>query len=78
MARWLENRGAATDLARKLGITPCAISQWNEVPPARVLDIERITGISRHVLRPDIFGLLGAPLYHGVAPVSRLEPECAE
>lgn len=43
-------------LARSLGITHGAISQWDQVPAERVLDVERITGISRHELRPDIFG----------------------
>ena len=37
-------------------ITPQAISQWDKVPAKRVLEVEKITGISRHVLRPDIFG----------------------
>lgn len=35
-------------------------SRWEtgarQVPPARVLDVERITGISRHELRADVFG----------------------
>jgi len=43
-------------LARELGITHGAISQWAQVPADRVLDVERITGISRHDLRPDVFG----------------------
>ena len=37
-------------------ISPQAISQWDKVPAKRVLEVEKITGISRHVLRPDIFG----------------------
>ena len=43
-------------LARGLGIKPQAVDQWKRVPGERVLDVERITGVSRHVLRPDIFG----------------------
>lgn len=49
-------RGRRTELAVALGITPGAVSQWSSVPPERVLEIERLTGISRHQLRPDIFG----------------------
>jgi DNA-binding transcriptional regulator YdaS (Cro superfamily) len=37
-------------------IRPQAISQWTRVPAERCLDVERLTGISRHVLRPDVFG----------------------
>ena len=47
------NGGIATALGN---LTSQAVSQWNRVPPARVLDIEALTGISRHELRPDIFG----------------------
>lgn len=43
-------------LAQPLGITVSAISQWARVPLKRVADVERITGIARAVLRPDLFG----------------------
>lgn len=52
-----QGRGAKSRIARELGVTPGAISQWREVPADRVLDVERLTGISRHVLRPDVFGV---------------------
>lgn len=48
--------GGVTALARALGIKHTALYSWTRVPAERVLDIERITGISRHELRPDIFG----------------------
>lgn len=50
--------GGATALARALNgnITPQAVSQWKKVPGDRVLEVERLTGVSRHELRPDIFG----------------------
>jgi hypothetical protein len=48
--------GGASGLAKALGgITPQAISQWSRVPAERVLDVERVTGISRYELRPDIY-----------------------
>lgn len=33
-----------------------ALSQWTKIPPAHVLPIERLTGISRYKLRSDLHG----------------------
>ena len=52
----LERANGPSALARQLGITPTAVIQWGRVPAARVIEVERFTGISRHDLRPDIFG----------------------
>lgn len=51
----IEKAGSQRALAQRLGITDSAISQWARVPTPRVLDVERITGVSRHELRPDIY-----------------------
>lgn len=56
LVKYFDEQGTKSDLAKSLGITKGAVSQWNKIPAAHVLDVERITGISRHVLRPDIFG----------------------
>ena len=50
-----QKRGLKTRVAKRLGITHGAVSQWRQVPAERVLDIERETGISRHQLRPDLY-----------------------
>ena len=42
-------------LARCLGISPQAISQWRSVPVRRVIEVERLTGVPRHELRADIY-----------------------
>lgn len=48
--------GGQSALAASLGIKPQAVQQWKRVPSERVLDVERLTGVSRHELRPDVFG----------------------
>jgi DNA-binding transcriptional regulator YdaS (Cro superfamily) len=51
----IEKAGGVVALARELGITHPAIAQWRSCPPLRVLEVERITGVSRHRLRPDLY-----------------------
>jgi DNA-binding transcriptional regulator YdaS (Cro superfamily) len=48
-------RGLASKIARALDISPQAVSDWVRVPPAHVLKVEAVSGISRHQLRPDIY-----------------------
>lgn len=59
----IEVLGGASKAARALGISnPSVVLNWKtrgQVPAERVLDVERISGISRHQLRPDIFGEAG-------------------
>jgi len=47
--------GGAAALAKKLGISRQAVEQWQIVPHNRMARVERYSGISRHVLRPDLF-----------------------
>ena len=47
-----------SSVALELNISQQAVSQWvkaGKVPAGRVLDVERITGISRHILNPVIY-----------------------
>jgi len=51
--------GGMKNLAKALGISYQAVQKWRVrgVPPAqRCLKIEKLTGVSRHNLRPDIYG----------------------
>lgn len=46
------------DLARVFDVNKSTVLRWEDgqVPIERVADVERETGLSRHELRPDIFG----------------------
>lgn len=52
--------GGQAQLARELGITAQAVSQWisgtRPVPAKHCRAIEAATGVSVHELRPDVFG----------------------
>ena len=52
----IEKAGGVSALAKALKISAPSVSAWNIIPINRVNDVEKITGISRHKLRPDIFG----------------------
>ncbi len=47
--------GTAAEFSRRIGITEQAISQWKITPVKRVFAVERISGVPRHELRPDIY-----------------------
>ena len=48
--------GGVTELARRIGISQPSVSNWTRVPAERVLAVEAATGVSRDVLRPDLYG----------------------
>ena len=48
--------GGLRALSRQLGIGHTAILRWDRAPALRVLEIERLTGVSRYRLRPDVYG----------------------
>lgn len=45
------------DLSRGLGVDKATVTRWAQkrIPAERVVEIERITGIPRHDLRPDLY-----------------------
>lgn len=54
-AYFQSRRGAKSDLAKELGLTRAAVTLWRHVPIKHLREVERITGIQRAKLRPDIF-----------------------
>lgn len=55
----IERVGSQQALADALGIKSPSITDWHrrgKIPAERCLAIESLTGISRHALRPDVFG----------------------
>lgn len=55
LKRAIDSAGGLAALAKPLGISAQAIWQWDEVPPLRVLAVERASGVPRHELRPDLY-----------------------
>lgn len=51
----IESAGGITKLAHELGVRHQTFYSWKRVPAERVLEIERITGVPRHELRPDLY-----------------------
>lgn len=60
----MDTAGSGPKLAGKLGVSARAIYKWRArwdagitaaVPPNRAVEIESVTGISRHRLRPDLW-----------------------
>jgi TorA maturation chaperone TorD len=47
--------GSVSELARRIGISQPSVSSWDRVPAERVVSVESATGVSRAVLRPDLF-----------------------
>lgn len=50
--------GGVSELARQIGISQPSVSNWLRVPSERVIAVEAATGVSRTVLRPDLYGAI--------------------
>jgi len=61
LSQYLEQRGAASKVARALKIQHSTVSRWarNRVPADRVQDVARVTGIPAAELRPDLAQAFG-------------------
>jgi len=52
----IERAGGPAKLARLLGFkSHTSILRWAKVPERRIVAVERVTGIPREQLRPDLF-----------------------
>jgi DNA-binding transcriptional regulator YdaS (Cro superfamily) len=64
MAHACASEGSEAALARAIGRSEETVSDWvngkSLVDPELVVEIERITGVSRHELRPDLSRIFGA------------------
>lgn len=53
------------EAARLLGVDKTTLLRWEDgivkIPHDRVLEVERVTGISRHELRPDLSRIFVTP-----------------
>ena len=47
--------GSQRKLALGLGITPQSLTKWHTIPSRHIINIERLTGIPREELRPDLY-----------------------
>lgn len=55
IAKAREAAGGGAALARGLKLRRQAVYQWDKVPSHHVLSVERLTKVSRHELRPDLY-----------------------
>lgn len=44
-----------TALADAFGISRKAVCKWTQVPAERVLTVEKLTGVHRSLIRPDLY-----------------------
>ncbi len=56
LRRAYEAAGGIPALADALGINRTGVWRWKRVPAERVGQIERLYGVPRAILRPDLFG----------------------
>lgn len=47
--------GGVSELARRIGISQPAVTNWGRVPAERVLAVEAVSGVPRVRLRPDLY-----------------------
>jgi hypothetical protein len=53
--RFIAKHNLFEAVALQCGISKRAVYGWKRVPKARVLDVEKATGRSRRLIRPDLY-----------------------
>ena len=48
--------GKMAAISEAVGLTRQAVFAWKRCPPQHAIEVERVSGVSRHDLRPDIYG----------------------
>lgn len=57
-ARGVGKQRGLSVIAREIGLTRQTIGKWKICPAEYVVGVEKVSGVPRHELRPDIFGAL--------------------
>jgi len=47
--------GTRYRLSKMIGVTPSSVLKWKTIPIGRLADVERVTGLPREALRPDLY-----------------------
>jgi len=68
LSRAIQAAGSVAALACALRIKPQAVSAWDRVPAERARDVEAITGVPRHELRPDLWDAPPSPPTREASP----------
>lgn len=55
LTKAIEAAGSRSELARRLGISQQAVSQWRTIPLRQIVAVEQATGVPREELRPDLY-----------------------
>lgn len=56
LQRAIEAAGGPAKLARAVGVTIQAVSEWRKCPPKRARAVEAVSGVARERLCPQVFG----------------------
>jgi DNA-binding transcriptional regulator YdaS (Cro superfamily) len=55
LAEAIRKIGNKSKLAGKLGVSHQAVSQWRRCPHTHVIEVEKLSGVPREELRPDLY-----------------------